>query len=101
MFFLQKKTPYFPHTLHYPGYSKFVFNDYLIIYCFAGEPGAAGIKGSPGSPGSAGLPGFPVRFHSFEALGSIWSTLEIMVAVHIGCQFGASEGGLLSSKALS
>ena len=45
-----------------------MFNDCLIIYCFAGEPGAAGIKGSPGSPGSAGLPGFPVRFHSFEAL---------------------------------
>lgn len=49
-----------------------VFNEYLIIHCFAGGQGPAGAKGIPGSPGSAGLPGYPVRFHGLEALVSIW-----------------------------
>lgn len=76
--FPQKKTPYSLHLLHYPGYSELAFNEYLIIYCFAGGQGAAGIKGSPGSPGSAGLPGSPVRCHGLEALVLIWvnSTLR-------------------------
>lgn len=64
--FPQKETPYFLHTLRYPGFSELVFSEYLIIHYFAGGRGAAGIKGSTGSPGSVGLPGFPVRFHGSE-----------------------------------
>lgn len=71
-FFPQKKTPYSLHILYYPGYSELAFNKYLIIHCFAGGQGAAGVKGSPGYPGSVGLPGFPVRVHGLEAFVLIW-----------------------------